>query len=120
MIGGPSIVFSQKAVVDETFIRASSNMCISIIGPDASQVYPFSIVRLCPQDCTGVGSLTLICRSLMLDITNLAFLRIYFLLFYQETRPECKIETFSHLENRRKLILLIWRVIKITVKQCSK
>ena len=38
MVGGPSIVFNRKAVVDETFIRKSSNLCKSIVGIDASQV----------------------------------------------------------------------------------
>ena len=41
MVGGPSIVFTRKAVVDETFIRKSSNLCQSIVGIDASQVYPY-------------------------------------------------------------------------------
>ena len=27
MVGGPSIVFTRKAVLDETFIRKSSNLC---------------------------------------------------------------------------------------------
>ena len=40
MTGGPSIVFTRKAVVDETFIRDSSNVCKSIVGIDASQLYP--------------------------------------------------------------------------------
>ena len=40
MVGGPSFVFTRKAVVDETFIRKSSNLCKSIVGIDASQLYP--------------------------------------------------------------------------------
>ena len=36
MVGGPSIVFTRKAVVDETFIRSSRNICKSIAGIDAS------------------------------------------------------------------------------------
>ena len=40
MVGGPSIVFTRKAVMDETFIRKSSNLCKSIVGIDASQLYP--------------------------------------------------------------------------------
>ena len=40
MTGGPSIVFTRKAVVDETFIRDSSNICKSIVGINASQLYP--------------------------------------------------------------------------------
>ena len=38
MVGGLSIVFTRKAVVDETFIRKSSNLCISIVGIDASHL----------------------------------------------------------------------------------
>ena len=40
MVGGPSIVFTHKAVADETFIRNSENFCTSIVGIDASQLYP--------------------------------------------------------------------------------
>ena len=41
--------------------------------------------------------------------------------FYQKQRPECKFEIFfSDLENTKKLSVLMWTVIVITVKQCSK
>ena len=40
VVGGHSIVFTRKAMVDETFIRKSTNLCKSIIGIDASQLYP--------------------------------------------------------------------------------
>ena len=43
MVGGPSTVFTSKAVVDETFIREPSNLCKSIVGIDAGQLYPYSI-----------------------------------------------------------------------------
>ena len=43
MVGGPSIVFTRKAVVDETFIRKSTNLCRSFFGRDASQLYPYSM-----------------------------------------------------------------------------
>ena len=36
MVGGPSIVFTRKAAVDETFIRNSENICKSIVGNDSS------------------------------------------------------------------------------------
>ena len=41
VVGGPSIVFTRKAVVDETFIRKSTNVSKSIVGNDASQLYPY-------------------------------------------------------------------------------
>ena len=43
LVSGPSIVFTRKAVVDETFIRKSSNLCKSIVGINASQLYPYSM-----------------------------------------------------------------------------
>ena len=38
VVGGPSIVFTRKAVVDETFDRKSTNICKSFVGIDASQL----------------------------------------------------------------------------------
>ena len=43
MTGGPSIVFTRKAVANETFIRKSKSLGKSIVGIDASQLYPFSM-----------------------------------------------------------------------------
>ena len=43
MTGGPSIVFTRKAVEKETLIRKSNHLCKSIIGIDASQLYHFSM-----------------------------------------------------------------------------
>ena len=48
MVGGPSNVFTRKAVVDGTFIRKSSNLCKSIVGIDASQLYPYSMCQPMP------------------------------------------------------------------------
>ena len=48
MVGGPSIVFTRKAIVDETFIRDSGKICKSIVGIDASQLYPYSMCQPMP------------------------------------------------------------------------
>ena len=48
MVGGPSIVFARKVVVDETLIRKSSNLCKSIVGIDASQLYLYSMCQPMP------------------------------------------------------------------------
>ena len=48
MVGGPFIVFTCKAVVDETFIRKSSNLCKTIVGIDASQIYSYSMCQPMP------------------------------------------------------------------------
>ena len=36
MVCGLSIIFTQKAVVEGTFVRDSTNLCNSIVGIDAS------------------------------------------------------------------------------------
>ena len=53
VVGGPSIVFTRKAVVDETFIRKTTNLCQSIVGIDASQLYPYSMCQPMP---TGLST----------------------------------------------------------------
>ena len=54
MVGGQSIVFTRKAVLDETFLWDSTNLCKSIVGIYASQPFPFSICQAMPTDiCTS-------------------------------------------------------------------
>ena len=48
VVGCPSIVFTRKAVVDETFIRKSTNLCKSILGIDVSQLYPYPMCQPMP------------------------------------------------------------------------
>ena len=48
MVGRPSIVFTRKAVVDESFIRKSSKLCKSKVGIDASQLHPYSMCQPMP------------------------------------------------------------------------
>ena len=48
VVGGPSIVFTRKAVVDQTYIRKSTNTCKPIVGIDASQLYPYSMCQPIP------------------------------------------------------------------------
>ena len=49
----PSIVFTRKAVFDETLIRKSTKICKSIVVIDASQLYPHWVCQPMP-----VGSYT--------------------------------------------------------------
>ena len=51
MVGGPSIVFTRNAVVDERFICKSSNLRKSVVGINATQFYPYS---LCQPMSTGL------------------------------------------------------------------
>ena len=48
LVGGPFIVLTRKAVVDETFIRKSTNLCKTIVGIDKNQIYPYSMCQPMP------------------------------------------------------------------------
>ena len=48
MVGGPSIVFTLQALLDEIFIRNSTNLYKSFVGIDASQFYPDSMCQPVP------------------------------------------------------------------------
>ena len=95
MTGGPCIVFTRKAVVDETYISKSSNVCKSIVGIDASQLYSFSM-------CQDMPSLTLKFRNSRLAIIELATLRKWSCLFIKNQDQNVKLRAFLHLENRKK------------------
>ena len=47
VVAGSPIAFTRKAVVNETFIRKSTNLCKSFVGIDASQLYPTRCVKPC-------------------------------------------------------------------------
>ena len=48
VVCGPYIVFTREAVVEETFVRKSANICKSFVGISASQLYPNSICQPMP------------------------------------------------------------------------
>ena len=104
MVGGPSFVFTRKAVMDETFIRKSSNLCKSIVGIDDSQLYPYSMCHPVP---TGLytrweyGSETkrfTTCQNKSRSFENMV------LSFFRESRPDCKIESNITTGRQNKIV----------------
>ncbi len=99
MAGGPSIVFTRKAVVDEAYIRKSSNLCKSIVVIDASQPYPYSMCQTMPT-----GLYTRWDFDSQLAITNLAPLRIWFRHTFNKVDLFAQLKEMSLLVDKRKLI----------------
>ena len=97
MVGGLSIVFTRRAVVDETFktfIRSSSNLWKSIVGIDASQLYPYSMCQPMP---TGLYTRwecdSEIRRFTARQIKSHSF-EIMVLSYLQQSWADCKIENY--------------------------
>ena len=94
MVGRPSILFTRKAVVDETFIRNSENICNSIVGIDASQLCPFSMCQSMPTGLyTRWENDTESNRFKPQQNKSRNFENMVMSLF-QGQRPDCKIQSF--------------------------
>ena len=48
MVGGPSIILTRKALVEETHTRKSANVWKLIVGLDTSRLYPYSMCQPMP------------------------------------------------------------------------
>ena len=103
MTGGPSIVFTRKAVVDETFIRDSSNVCKSIVGIDASQLYPYSMCQNMPTGLYTRWEFDSDMRKFKARHNRSRNFENMVMSYYQETRPECRIESFHTSGNQKKI-----------------
>ena len=102
MVGGPSIVFTRKAVVDETFIGNSSNLCNSIVGIDASQSFiPTQCVNQCHLGCIRDGTTILKLRDSQLAKINLAPLRIWFCHTFNKVDQIAKLRIISLLVDKK-------------------
>ena len=94
VVGGPSIVFTRKAVVDETFIRKSPNLFKSFVGIHASKLYPYSMCQSMPAgvytrwDFDSETSRFIPRQNKTSSFENMV------MTYFQRTRPECKIESF--------------------------
>ena len=103
IVGCPSFVFAHKAVVDETFIRKSSNLCKSIVGIDASQLHPYSMYQLMPTglytQCEYDSETK---RFTALQNKSRSF-ETMVLLYFQHSRPDCKIESNVTTGRQKKI-----------------
>ena len=103
MVGGPSIVFTRKAVVDETFIRNSGNFCKSIVGIDASQLYPYSMCQPMPTglytrwECDTESNRFKPQQNKSRNFENM------FMSYFQRQRTNCKVDSFYTTGTQKKI-----------------
>ena len=102
MVGGASIVFTRKAVVDETFIR-KSNLCKSIVGIDASQLYPYSNVSTNAYCIVNVMGVRFWNQEIHSSPKQISLLENMVLSYFQQSRPDCKIESNVTTGRQKKI-----------------
>ena len=94
MVGGPYIVFTRKAVVDETFIRNSENVCKSNVGVGASQLYPYSMCQPMPTGLYTRWDYDTKSNRFKPQQNKSRNFENMVMSYFQRQRPDCKIESF--------------------------
>ena len=103
VVGGPSIVFTRKAVVDETFFRKSTNICKSIAGIDASQPYPYSMCQPMPTGLYTRWDIDSETSRFTPRQNKTCSFENTVMSYFRRTKPDCKIES-SYSTGRQKKI----------------
>ena len=103
MVGGPSIVFTRQAVVDENFLRKSTNLCKSNVGIDASQLYPYSMCQQMPTGLYTRWNYDTESRKFMPRQNKTRSFEKMVLSQFQQTHPECKIESNVKTGRQKKI-----------------
>ena len=103
MTGGPSIVFTRKAVANETFIRKSKNLCKSIVGIDASQLYPYSMCQDMPTGLYTRWDYDEETQKFKARQNRVRTFENMVMLYFQATRTECKIESYYTTGKQKKI-----------------
>ena len=103
MVGGPSIVFTRKAVLDETFIRKSSNLCKSIVGIDVSQLYPYSMCQPTPTGLYTRWEYNSETKRFTARHNKSRSFENMVLSYFQQSRPDCKIEGNVTTSRQKKI-----------------
>ena len=92
MVGGPFILFTPKAVVDETFILKALDLCKSIVGIDASQLYPHSMCQPMPTGLYTRWEYDSETKRITARQNKSRSFENRVLSYFQQSRPDCKIE----------------------------
>ena len=103
MTGGPSIVFTRKAVVDKTFIRISNNICKVIVGIDASQLYPFAMCQAMPTGLYTRWEFDSDLQKFKARQNKIRNIENMVISYYQTIRPDCTIESIYTTGKQKKI-----------------
>ena len=103
MVGVPSIVFTRKALVDESFIRKSSNLCKSNVGIDASQLYPYSMCQRMPTGLYTQWEYNSETKRFTVRQNKSRPFENMVMSYFQQSRPEYKIESNGTTGRQRKI-----------------
>ena len=103
VVGGPFIVFTRRAVVDQIFIRKSTITCKSIVGIDASQLYPYSMCQPLPTGLYTRWNIDSETGRFTPRQNKTRSFENMVMSYFQRTRPHRKIESFYTTGLQKKI-----------------
>ena len=103
VVVGQSVVFTRKAVVDETSIRKSASICNSIVGIDASELYPYSICQPMPTGLSTRWEFDSETSRFTPRQNKTRSFENMIMSYFQRGRPECEIESFFTTGRQKKI-----------------
>ena len=116
MVGGPSIVFTRKAVVDEFFICKSSNLCKSIVGVDASQLFFYPMCQPMPTGFYTRWEYDSKTKRFTAGQNNSRSFENIVLSYFQQSRPDYKTESDVTTGRQKKIV---WLSVGIICYHCN-
>ena len=93
MVGGPSIVFTRKAVVDGTFTRKSSDSCKSVVAIAVSQLYPYSMCQPMLTDLYARWVYNSETKRFTARQNKSRSFENMLLSYFQQSQPDCRTES---------------------------
>ena len=103
MFGGPSIVFTRKAVVVETFIPNSGNMCKFIVGVHTNQLCPYSICQPMPTGLYTRWEYDTESSSFKPQQNKSRNFENMVMSYFLRQRFDCKFESFYTTRTQKKI-----------------
>ena len=103
VVGGPSIVLTRKAVVDETSFQKSPDLCKPIVGIDASQLYPYSMCQPMPTGLYTRWDFDSETSKFIPRQNKTRSFEKMVMSNFQRTRPKCEIESFFTTVRQKKV-----------------
>ena len=103
LTGGPSIIFTRYAKVGSSRIKHSSNMCKTIVGIDASQRYPFSMMKDMPTRVYTKWELREDTRLFQPRRSKKKYLECIVLKYFQKHNPHCYFQTQFNQKSQKRI-----------------
>ena len=119
MVGGSSIEFTRKAVVEETLVRDLTNWCENIVGIDASQHYPSSLCQAMPTGLYSSWGINSECGQFKPRQNKARIFENIVMSYIQRVRPQCIVESFYKICTQKNWCIYSWWLLR-TLQHCVR